>query len=369
MHRLIILPILAVAAAGGGVLVARHVVAWQAESAAPQEDAPNSDPAGAEETDADTSEPAAEPEPDPEIVAAAANLLEAARDKLYGYRSVQAKMTETASFGARRFSAEGEYISGVFPQMWLEYRVQVGESEGRLLEICDGQILFTEKEVRPIGSTAPASLGSQDTQIQVTRKDVKQIFDTIGRGTDIPPEAIVEAELSLGGLPTLLASLQRTMLFDAVKEGTYQGHPYTILQGRWKEEYLMQLSQQMGQAAQALAPFMPDRVRVYLDGETQFPTRILYLKQATVEPVTYQAIMTLEFTDVVLNEEIDPQRFRYVPPPGTNVIDETGVYLNMIQGMRAAADAQPQDATEPQDMTEPGPETDAGEDSDKQGAE
>jgi hypothetical protein len=353
MQRLIILPILAIAAAAGGVLVARHVVAWQAEAAAPQEDATGDDAAGTAETDAEATEPAVEPEPDPEVVAAANKLLETARDKLYDYRSVRAKMTEKASFGTRRFTAEGEYISGLFPQMWLEYRVEVGGSEGRLLEVCDGQILFTEKEIRAAGSTASASPGSQDKQIQVTRKDVRQIRQATGTGIDVPPEVIVQAELSLGGLPTLLASLQRTMLFDTITEGTYEDRPYTILQGGWKEEYLTQLSQQMGQAAQALAPFMPDRVRVYLDGDTLFPTRILYLKQASVDPVKYQAIMTLEFTDVVLNEEIDPQRFRYVPPAGTNVIDETGVYLNMIQGMRAAADAQAQDPSQPQDVTDP----------------
>ena len=366
MQRLAILPILAIAAAWGGMHLARQVVAWQTEAVAQPQDtaeqadeqpvavdeaaAPtNSEPGEAPETE---KEPATEPEPDPEIVAAAEKLLESARDKLYDYKSVRAKLTERASFGTRRFTAEGEYIAGVFPQMWMEYHVTVGGSQGRMLEVCDGQILFSEKEIRPAGSEGSTA---QDVQIQVTRKDVRQILQSTGTGTDASPEAVVQAELSLGGLPTLLASLQRTMVFDAIKEDVYQDKPYTILQGRWKKEYLEQLGKQMGQAAQSLATFMPDRVRVYLDGATQFPTRILYLKQVTVEPVKYEPIMALEFTDVVLNEDVDPQKFRYVPPSGVNVVDETGVYLKMIEEMRAALQqpapvdpAQPQDATEPE---------------------
>jgi hypothetical protein len=366
MQRLAILPILAIAAAWGGMHLARQVVAWQTEAVAQPQDtaeqadeqpvavdeaaAPtNSEPGEAPETE---KEPATEPEPDPEIVAAAEKLLESARDMLYDYKSVRAKLTERASFGTRRFTAEGEYIAGVFPQMWMEYHVTVGGSQGRMLEVCDGQILFSEKEIRPAGSEGSTA---QDVQIQVTRKDVRQILQSTGTGTDASPEAVVQAELSLGGLPTLLASLQRTMVFDAIKEDVYQDKPYTILQGRWKKEYLEQLGKQMGQAAQSLATFMPDRVRVYLDGATQFPTRILYLKQVTVEPVKYEPIMALEFTDVVLNEDVDPQKFRYVPPSGVNVVDETGVYLKMIEEMRAALQqpapvdpAQPQDATEPE---------------------
>lgn len=366
MQRLLILPILALAAAWGGMHLARQVVAWQTEAvnppadtaepsaqddAAPPESAeeantsqPNTDPAAATDSEA-----AEEPEPDPQIAAAAERLLESARDKLYDHTSVRAKLTERASFGPRRFTAQGEYIAGEFPQMWLEYHVEVGGSQGRLLEVCDGQILFSEKEIRPSGSE---SSQAQDVQIQVTRKDVRQIRLSLGDGADIPPELIVQSELSLGGLPTLLASLQRTMVFDAVQEGTYQEKPYTILHGRWKKEYLEQLGKQMGQAAQSLATFMPDRVRIYLDGETQFPTRILYLKQSGADPVAYQAIMALEFSDVVLNEGVDPQKFRYVPPSGVNVVDETGVYLKMIEEMRAAAEPA---APAPQDVTEPAP--------------
>jgi hypothetical protein len=365
MQRLAILPILAIAAAWGGMHLARQVVAWQTEAvgqtpdttepadpAAAGDSATGADPEPAAEPNAEgEGEPATAPAPDPEVAAAAEKLLESARDKLYDYQSVRAKLTERASFGTRRFTAEGEYIAGVFPQMWLEYHVTVGGSHGRMLEVCDGTILFSEKEIRPAGTE---SVNSEDVQIQVTRKDVKQIFDATGGVADSSPETVVQAELSLGGLPTLLASLQRTMVFDAIKEDVYQDKPYTILHGRWKTEYLEQLGTQMGQAAQALATFMPDRVRVYLDGETQFPTRILYLKQASVEPVTYQAIMALEFTDVVLNEEIDPQKFRYVPPSGVNVVDETGVYLKMIEEMRAALQ-QPAaaDPAEPQDVTQP----------------
>jgi hypothetical protein len=260
----------------------------------------------------------------------AVGLLRNARDRLYGYRSVRARLTELAQFGERRFTAEGRYVAGPFPTLRLEFEVRLGDTVGSLLEVCDGQVLRTRKEVRkaaPAGAPAPPT-----PQVQVTRKDVQQILNATRRG-DTPPEAVLSAELGIGGLPALLASLERTTDFDVQRKDEHQGRSYVVIQGQWKPDYLEKLKAQLGAAVQTAAMFVPDQVRVYFDQETMFPTRILYLKQASATPRTFRPMLTLEFTDVVLNEEVNPEEFRF-PLRGIDEVDETSDYLRMIEAAR-----------------------------------
>jgi hypothetical protein len=92
---------------------------------------------------------------------------------------------------------------------------------------------------------------------------------------------------------------------------------------------------------------MPEQVRIYFDEETLFPMRILYLKQATEKPKTFRAVLSLEFTDVELDQPLDPQEFRYVPPRDVPEVDETAVYLKAIESLRAAASATAEGAATP----------------------
>jgi hypothetical protein len=358
MQRLAILTAFTFAAATWLVMHQPRLVAFQtepqsppqveagepaaADATAPTPESGTTPPGGAEATPA----AAAEPPPDPAVVAAAEKVLRDARDRLYAYPGVRAKFTEQASIGNRRFAASGSYLSGVFPQLKLEYRVQIGGSEGVLIEACDGNVLRTSKEVRTIGSKT-----AEPTLSEWTRKDIQQILEaSYVEGT--PDQAILQAELSLGGLPTLLASLERTMIFDTLRDQSWQGKPMTVIEGSWRIERLSEVARQMGPAAQSVAAFVPDRVRVYFDKETMFPTRILYRKRTNTQPPTYVPLMSIEFTDVQFPKEVDPLEFRYVPPKGVDEIDETQLYLGMIQEMRKVVQP-PADGEAPVDATTP----------------
>jgi hypothetical protein len=45
-------------------------------------------------------------------------------------------------------------------------------------------------------------------------------------------------------------------------------------------------------------------------------------------------LRSIEFTEVRINEGVDPQEFRYVPPKGVDEVDETQLYLAMIKQLR-----------------------------------
>ena len=98
------------------------VRAWQA-----QPEAPSGNPADAAPAANTPAASAVKPDPpiDPEVAAASAKLLRDARDRLYSYESVRAKVAERSTLGARRFSAEGTYVTGKFPRLRVELRIAV----------------------------------------------------------------------------------------------------------------------------------------------------------------------------------------------------------------------------------------------------
>jgi hypothetical protein len=357
MQRLAILSALAIASMGWLMLQQRPLVAFQAEPEADQQvpasnaaepAAPGEEPVAEPPSPSGTTPPpAAPPKPpaDPAIVAAAEQLLRDARDRLYAYPAVRAKFIERATIGNRRFSASGSYLSGKYPSLKLEYRVQIGGSEGVLKEVCDGNVLRTSKEIHAVGS------GSDEPSVsQWTRKDINEIL-RVTKTEGTPDAAMLQAELSLGGIPSLLTSFERTMLFESLKHQTWQGRPVIVIEGGWRLETIQRIAQQMGPQLQTIANLIPDRVRVYFDEQTLFPTRVLYRKQLATDPPSFVPMLSIEFTDVEFPAEVDPEEFRYVPPKGVDEVDETQVYVQMIEQMRAAAQAAaaglPVDATQP----------------------
>ncbi|MBX3440063.1 MAG: hypothetical protein KF861_21410, partial [Planctomycetaceae bacterium] len=87
-----------------------------------------------------------------------------------------------------------------------------------------------------------------------------------------------------------------------------------------------------GDNGQPLPDYVPDAVRIYFDQETQFPTRIAYLKKpsATATP-PYPVLLSLEFFDVVLDGPVNEEQFRYFPPDDAQVENRTNKILGLIE--------------------------------------
>lgn len=244
---------------------------------------------------------------------------EARRRLLYDRTSVQAKLRETVSIGPRKFRGEGTYVAGEFPRLRLELAIDVGGTQGDLLEICDGTILWTVQEIAPPGSEAP--------EVQVARTVISDVREALEATMDVP-ETFLIAGLGVGGLPALLAALERSMTFEAIRELEEDGRKYSVIQGRWSDDYLNRLTG--GKPDTPLPSYIPDHVRIYFDSEANFPTRILYLRRTEPEAKTFTAILSLEFTDIVLDAPVSEELFQYTPGPTIDVRDRTGEYLKLI---------------------------------------
>ncbi|MFV0443689.1 MAG: hypothetical protein ACK5Q5_08975 [Planctomycetaceae bacterium] len=299
-----------------------------------------------DETAADQKDQAAQ-QAKAQVAAEAAEMLKAARQRLFGYSSVQANLREFVALGDRRFSAEGRYVSGPYtpyPQLRLEYQVRVGNTVGTLLEVCDGQILHTERSLRRIDAAA-TNAEPPKPEVSVIRRDIRAIFDAISKH-GVTPESMLQVELGIGGLPSLLASIERVMVFTAIEEEPLGGRNCYRLHGVWKAEYLAQLQSQFQVFGRSVQSYVPESLRIHFDAETLFPVRIAYWPPPASEGAARPPLLTLELTDIRLNEPVNATLFEY-HSTGADETDTTQDYIKAIQAQPIPAPPTPVPAGAP----------------------
>ena len=276
--------------------------------------------------------PSTDPSADDPKQRAAAEL-KRARQQVLKYSSVSANIVETVSIYDRGYKAEGRYVQTALKSndwhMRLQLMVKIGESTGSLLEVCDGEVLWTRTEI-DFGKKKERK-DRKDTIL--TRRNVSEIMGAARRAVDEKNQSVLIASLGLGGLPALIAAIEQDMNFTGIKEDTLRQRPVQAIQGSWTEAFASKLRPQAGQPGQApsglLPAYVPDSVRIYLDRETGFPHRILYLKKVPGRDVQ-RPMLTLDFLDVVLNEPINKSEFEYEPPAGVTPVEQTKAFVDML---------------------------------------
>ncbi len=287
------------------------------------------DPGAAVTTQAVPATPDPGPGPAPDGLSEtqrATQLVQEARKRLYEHSSVQAQLRETVSIGDRRFRAEGTYIAGSFPKLSLQLAIEVGGTSAQLVEVCDGQLLWT------IQKLAQGDEPAQD--VSITRTVIQEVIDALNEHPGVA-EAQLVAGLGLGGLPALMSALERSMTFDAMREDSADGRTYSVVQGKWNESFLARLRGGNDEET-PLPDYVPDRVRLYIDQQTLFPARILYLRRTAPDKPTYTPMLALDFTNIELNAPVNEDLFRYVPSDQTKVRNRTSEYVQMIEAVRQA---------------------------------
>lgn len=279
----------------------------------------------------------------------AADLLRQARTRLAEYASVKADLKETVFIGDRRTSSDGTYVSGAFPRFRVEYQVRVGGTAGILTEACDGNVVHSKREIRKIDAlneSAPGADGEGERKVsfvlgkvplsepQYSRCDVQEVAKALA--SEGRPVNEVLADAGIGGLAAILASLDRSMVFTAVRESKTKAGTYTVLEGVWDPTRLETLTAAFGSGGAALKQLVPERAAVYLDPQTLFPVRIVYLRRVG-EGQAVRPILALEFVNVRFNEAVDESSFAFTLPSEIEEKDETSEFIASVKPAAAAA--------------------------------
>ncbi len=289
-------------------------------SAPPTAAAPAGQPAAPATAGAAPKSPSPVPPPaapsDPEVV------LRMARERLTGNRekqsasdvqSILARIVERVSVSGRRFRLEGSYLQGTDLRLKLDLKV-VSEDpqsrvDGSLLQVCNGTILWA---IYHVGK-----------ETRITRRDVSQILNASKSNGQINFSTV---GLGLGGLPALLAELDRWMKFDSVTQEQIEGRKFTVLAGAWRDTCLKDLLSKMSK--QHLPEHVPDSVRIYLDADSLFPRRIAFLKHRASQTET---LVELDLFNIRINGPMDEHQFEYSPPDGARPVDVTTEYVQQLQ--------------------------------------
>jgi len=150
-------------------------------------------------------------------------------------------------------------------------------------------------------------------------------------------DAVLTAELGMGGLSGLIASLERTMNFEAMKDEGGDDNANVIVQGRWKPEYQNRWPKGKDDS---LPSFIPDFVRITVDRQTHFPVRIVYVKRVVEkEKKVHRPLVSLKFSNIDFDKPIGDQEFTFEPGEGVIPQDITRQYLDSIKQSEGAAGA------------------------------
>lgn len=272
---------------------------------------------------------------EPAALRTAAEELSHARERLVKYKSIQARLVETVATYDRNYKAEGRYLQKGLKandwQMRMELTLKVGGSEGSLLEVCDGDVLWTSTQIDVGRQSAKPKEKKDRKDHAVTRRSVTQILAAARKQGDNAETSAI-ADMGLGGLPALLASLERDMTFGRVREETLRDRPAVVLEATWNEEFLEKLRdpQQPKESSVLLPPFVPDSAMIYLDRETRFPLRFKYLKKIANRDAQREAFV-LDFLEVELDQPIDKREFTYEPPAGVQPAELTNYFIQQIE--------------------------------------
>lgn len=268
----------------------------------------------------------------------AAAELKRSRDQMLRHASIRARIVEQVTLADRSYRAEGRYLQLALKpgdwQMRMELAIKVGESEGSLLEVCNGTVLWTLTQIDAGGGGKKKD--PKNREVILTRRNVQQILDAARKTGDFSEqtESDLLTSMGLGGLPALLTSLEQDMKLGAVKEETLRDRPVLVISGTWSEPVAARMRRPgTGGSPGLLPPTVPDQVRIYLDKETGFPYRLLYLKKSPNRDVL-KPMLVLDFRDVVLNEPIPASEFDYTPPQDVQPQEVTN---QIIEGFAPAA--------------------------------
>lgn len=277
-------------------------------------------------------------------------VLLSASEKLKSHASVRASIAQKVSIQTHSFTAKGSYLQGQNLQLRMEFKVELGGQQGSLLEVCDGQVLWTRHD-----------LGQKD-QTQITRRDVRQILQAAEKAELLMKNAddksmfhtSIIADLGIGGLPALLAAFAKDYKFKAPQDGKIDDRDVVTIEGTWNSKYR---EAWLGAKAKDKTPpplpaYIPDLVRISLDKETEFPRRIEYFKQFPGDSVP-SPMLTLDLTKVVFNGKVNRDDFVFIPPDRPAPIDITQMYLQRLQPAKKETKAAPAEAPKAAKKSEP----------------
>jgi len=204
----------------------------------------------------------------------------------------------------------------------LELAIQAGGQATSIKQVCDGRHLWVHRQ---IGDTESLS-----------HVDLLRVERTLSTSDRPVPMAEATVILATGGLPKLLSQLSQHFDFDStpLRAGNLSQVPVWVATGVWKPAQLGSLIPQAVEGDRVvlskLPGHLPHQVELHLGQSDLFPYKVSYLRWDAKEGrQQLTPVVSAEFFEVTLGEELDPRQFDY-RPANVSVSDHTDLFLRNL---------------------------------------
>ncbi len=300
----------------------------------------------ADESKSTAEDPAAAKADTPAEAASSANLpaadeiLTQLRGKLEGLDSLKCELHQTTLLSGMKLIAAGKYVEAAGNKVNLQYvifpmvsekpndgtslaldaeapAVDESQNRGMLSQISDGSVLTTSWKNGEVE--------------RVIRRNISDILAAAKATTTYDPKNAA-MDLGIGGLRGLISRLQTTMEFAPVKLVKAKGRDVYEVTGRWNEKVRKEIFKVPEDTIVDPRPQVPEYARVYVDVETMLPRRIQFLKRSmNPNEKSVRPLMTLDLTNLVINDAVDEQTFVFQPAENSEEVDQTEQVIKMIE--------------------------------------
>ncbi|MFO0956976.1 MAG: hypothetical protein U0800_05845 [Isosphaeraceae bacterium] len=265
-------------------------------------------------------------------------LLDAAILKVKSLENVEAELTQAVSMLGQNFQVTGSYMKGPGYRIRMELNLKnLGDADGTLLQVCDGKVLWDYQRIAQAQNYRRLAIDKILARIEGPEFEQEIRDQIIGSFGFTGPEA-------------LLTGLRKSVLFDQKEEDSLDNRKVWILRGFWKDRTALASPGQPAPTG-ALPPYIPSVIALTIGQEDGWPYKLemkgrirvgpslggaAEKKAATPAPRPDQvSSLTLTYTNVKLNTELDPAKFAFTAPdprivPNVVVIDQTDEWLSRL---------------------------------------
>jgi hypothetical protein len=255
----------------------------------------------------------------------AEKLLDEAIEKIKALKQFRTDIRQLVEMLGYKFTADGQYAVAPDYRMLFELKVQLTNTSGTLIEVCDGREHWRSRRI----------LDTREL-IRLDMRKIREVLDKPEFGEDVRGQLV--QFLGFSGIVPLLRSLRDSQKFETYEEDTIGEVPVYQLQGRWREEAINQVTFRGQQLSLANLPgYIPDKCTVWIGRDDGWPHRVRLESSKKVQGST--TVVTLEFLNPELDAELSEEIFFFQPPADVSPIDQTDVLYEQLTGYLQAQQA------------------------------
>lgn len=263
-------------------------------------------------------------QPETEQKPSALPFIQALRKRLMNPTSpYSVKMLQFARVNDRREVIRSQYSQSGMLKSRLSVEMSFLGIHARLLQVSDGERLWTERQMVPRKQENPTETPvSVKPWLEVRRRQLSSL-KRIVEENQLSLESPEVCQMICGGVPAMMASMERMFQWTQSGNTSINQRPATVFEGTWEASSLLSLEPKSPHQLMMFEHFRPDVVELSVDHQTGLPVRIVYYERNKEQKPARSPVFAIEFQEWQFGQLEESETFQYRIPNGVVPVDET----------------------------------------------